>query len=61
MTRIAALSDVHGNAAALEAVLADVAREKPDRVVVAGDLVLNGPDPARGRRRAARPRRRAAR
>jgi predicted phosphodiesterase len=45
MTRIAALSDVHGNVAALEAVLADVAREKPDRVVVAGDLVLNGPEP----------------
>jgi predicted phosphodiesterase len=45
MTRIAALSDVHGNIAALEAVLADVAREKPDRVVVAGDLVLNGPEP----------------
>ncbi|HET9084367.1 MAG TPA: metallophosphoesterase family protein [Candidatus Limnocylindrales bacterium] len=46
MTRIAALSDVHGNVAALEAVLADVAREKPDRIVVAGDLVLNGPEPA---------------
>ena len=46
MTRIAALSDVHGNAAALEAVLADVAREKPDAVMVAGDLVLNGPEPA---------------
>jgi predicted phosphodiesterase len=46
MTRIAALSDVHGNVTALEAVLADIAREKPDRVVVAGDLVLNGPEPA---------------
>ena len=46
MTRIAALSDVHGNVAALEAVLADVNREKPDRIVVAGDLVLNGPEPA---------------
>jgi predicted phosphodiesterase len=46
MTRIAALSDVHGNITALEAVLADVAREKPDRIVVAGDLVLNGPEPA---------------
>jgi putative phosphoesterase len=46
MTRIAALSDIHGNAAALEAVLADIAREKPDHVVIAGDLVLNGPDPA---------------
>jgi predicted phosphodiesterase len=46
MTRIAALSDVHGNAAALEAVLADVARTKPDAILVAGDLVLNGPEPA---------------
>ena len=46
MSLIAALSDVHGNAVALEAVLADVAREKPDAVMVAGDLVLNGPDPA---------------
>jgi len=46
MTRIAALSDVHGNLAALEAVLAEVARERPDRIVIAGDLVLNGPDPA---------------
>jgi len=45
MTRIAALSDVHGNFAALEAVLADIAHEKPDRIAVAGDLVLNGPDP----------------
>ena len=46
MTRLAALSDVHGNATALEAVLADIAREKPDAVLIAGDLVLNGPEPA---------------
>lgn len=46
MSRIAALSDVHGNAAALEAVLADIAREKPDVLMVAGDLVFNGPEPA---------------
>jgi predicted phosphodiesterase len=46
MTRIAALSDVHGNAVALEAVLADVAKSRPDAVVIAGDLVLNGPEPA---------------
>lgn len=46
MTRIAALSDVHGNAVALEAVLADVAKAKPDAVLIAGDLVLNGPEPA---------------
>ena len=46
MTRIAALSDVHGNAVALEAVLADVSKARPDVVMVAGDLVLNGPEPA---------------
>lgn len=45
MTRIALLSDVHGNRIALEAVAAEIRREKPDAVVVAGDLVLNGPDP----------------
>lgn len=45
MSRLAALSDIHGNAVALEAVLADVAKQKPDCVLVAGDLVLNGPEP----------------
>jgi putative phosphoesterase len=45
VTRIAVLSDVHGNLAALEAVAAEIRREKPDAVLVAGDLVLNGPDP----------------
>lgn len=43
--RIAVLSDVHGNRVALEAVLAEIRRERPDAVLVAGDLVLNGPDP----------------
>jgi putative phosphoesterase len=45
MTRIAVLSDVHGNLLALEAVLKELKREKPDYVLVAGDLVLNGPEP----------------
>ena len=45
MTRIAILSDIHGNLPALEAVRAEIRREKPDAVLVAGDLVLNGPDP----------------
>ena len=45
MTRIALLSDVHGNSVALAAVLAEIKRERPDWVLVAGDLVLNGPDP----------------
>ncbi|MEJ7749063.1 MAG: metallophosphoesterase family protein [Candidatus Limnocylindrales bacterium] len=46
MTRLAALSDVHGNVAALEAVLAEIAAERPDAILVAGDHVLNGPEPA---------------
>lgn len=46
MTRLAALSDLHGNATALEAVLKDIARERPDAVFIAGDLVVNGPEPA---------------
>jgi putative phosphoesterase len=45
LTRIAVLSDVHGNRIALEAVLAEIRRERPDWVLVAGDHVLNGPDP----------------
>jgi putative phosphoesterase len=46
VTRIAVLSDVHGNLVALEAVLTAVRKERPDAVLVAGDHVLNGPDPA---------------
>lgn len=46
MTRIAVLSDVHGNAVALEAVRKAVHASAPDAVAVAGDLVLNGPEPA---------------
>lgn len=42
--RIAALSDIHGNLPALEAVLAEVAREAPDLIVVCGD-VASGPLP----------------
>ena len=44
-TRIAVLSDVHGNLVALEAVRKAIKKEKPDVVLVAGDIVLNGPDP----------------
>ena len=44
-TRIAVLSDIHGNAVALEAVRKALKKEKPDVVLVAGDLVMNGPDP----------------
>src|SRR3954469_14277846 len=44
-TRLAVLSDMHGNVVALEAVRKAVNREKPDVVVIAGDLVMNGPHP----------------
>lgn len=43
--RVAALYDVHGNLPALEAVLADVQRERPGAIVVGGDMV-SGPIPA---------------
>jgi predicted phosphodiesterase len=46
MTRLAILSDVHGNVIALEAVRAAIAKAAPDAILVAGDHVLNGPDPA---------------
>ena len=46
MTRLAVFSDVHGNLAALDAVRAAIAAVAPDAILVAGDHVLNGPDPA---------------
>lgn len=42
--RVAALADVHGNAPALEAVLADLERDQPDLIVFCGDLTW-GPLP----------------
>src|SRR5437763_975600 len=43
--RIAILSDIHGNAVALRAVLADLEAFGVDQIVVAGDLVGFGPSP----------------
>jgi putative phosphoesterase len=42
--RVAVISDVHGNAAALQAVLAELERHEPDLVVFGGDLTW-GPEP----------------
>jgi putative phosphoesterase len=42
--RVAVISDVHGNAVALAAVLAEVEREQPDLIVSGGDLTW-GPLP----------------
>ena len=42
--RLAIIADVHGNLPALEAVLADVAEQRVDRLIVNGDLANRGPD-----------------
>ncbi len=54
---VAILADIHGNLAALDAVLADLATRLYDSMVIAGDLVMNGPQPAEtlARARAERP------
>lgn len=45
--RLAIVSDVHGNLAGLEAVIAELDRiDPPDLVVHGGDLALSGPRPA---------------
>jgi predicted phosphodiesterase len=44
--RDAVLFDVHGNLAALDAVLAEARGEGFDRLLFGGDLVLYGPEPA---------------
>ena len=45
--RIAVMSDIHGYSLALATVMADVEAQGPfDEIVVAGDLVEGGPDPA---------------
>lgn len=42
---VAVISDIHGNAAALGAVLDDLNDQAHDALVIAGDLVLMGPRP----------------
>lgn len=44
--RIAVFADVHGNLAALEAVLDDIAEQGVDKVIINGDLANRGPDTA---------------
>ena len=43
--RIAILSDIHGNAIALEAVLRDLERQGIDEIIIPGDLFAFGPAP----------------
>lgn len=44
--RYGILADIHSNLEALETVLGALERERPDRILCAGDLVGYGPDPA---------------
>ena len=41
--RVAFFGDIHGNLAALDAVLTDMEQAKPDQVVCLGDLAFKGP------------------
>lgn len=43
--RIAFISDIHGNAVALEAVLRDIENQAVDEIVVLGDIAYRGPEP----------------
>lgn len=45
MTRLALFSDVHGNADALQAVLADLQQHQVEQIIFAGDLVYGGYQP----------------
>ena len=45
--KLALISDIHGNAAALDAVLRDLDAQRPDRVFVLGDLAYRGAEPKR--------------
>jgi putative phosphoesterase len=45
VTRSALISDIHGNAVALEAVLADLTHRQVDDIVCLGDIAAGGPQP----------------
>ncbi len=45
MPRTAIISDIHGNAEALQAVLADIEARQVDRIVCQGDIIGYGADP----------------
>lgn len=45
--RIAFISDIHGNATALEEVLKNINQKKVDQVFVLGDICFRGPEPKR--------------
>lgn len=43
--KYAFISDIHGNAVALEAVLKDISTKNVDKIIVLGDLCFRGPEP----------------
>lgn len=45
--RAAFISDIHGNAIALDAVLEDISKKKIDKIFVLGDICYRGPEPKR--------------
>jgi len=45
--RLAFISDIHGNALALEAVLESMKQKEVDKVLILGDLCFRGPEPKR--------------
>lgn len=45
--KIAVISDIHGNMQALETVLADIKKEKCERIFCLGDLAMAGPEPVK--------------
>ncbi|WHZ02468.1 metallophosphoesterase family protein [Neobacillus sp. YX16] len=45
--KIAFISDIHGNAIALEAVLEDIEKQGIDKIYVLGDICYRGPEPKR--------------
>jgi putative phosphoesterase len=47
MKKFAFISDIHGNAVALDAVLADIKRKEVDKIYVLGDICYRGPEPKR--------------
>jgi len=44
--RVAVIADIHGNAVAFDAVLADLETQTVDRVVCLGDAIQGGPQPS---------------
>lgn len=47
MMKIAFISDIHGNAIALDAVLEDIEQQRVDKIYVLGDICYRGPEPKR--------------